>query len=95
MAGLDRLQDPEGSYDIAMEPVTLEPIAIIGYSLRFPQEADHPEAFWNMLLEGRCASTDIPADRLNIDAFYHPSGDRVDSVRSASLKPQEYPANFL
>jgi acyl transferase domain-containing protein len=47
-----------------------DPIAIIGFSLRFPQDADSAEAFWEMLYNGRCAMTKVPADRFTIDAFY-------------------------
>ena len=59
----------------------LEPIAVIGYSLKFPQDATSPEDFWQMLLHGRSAMTEVPKDRWNIDGFYHPNPDRHDSVR--------------
>ena len=56
------------------------PIAIIGYSLRFPQDATSSEAFWRMLVEGRSARTEIPGDRFNVDAFHHPNNTRHDRV---------------
>lgn len=59
----------------------LEPVAIVGLSLRFPQEATSPEAFWSMLLGKRCAMTGWPSDRLNPDAFYHPDPNRNDTVK--------------
>lgn len=63
------------------------PIAIVGYSLRFPQKATSSEAFWRMLVEGRSARTEVPGDRFNVDAFYHPNSTRHDSVRdSTSLR---------
>lgn len=52
------------------------PLAVIGLSFEFPGEATSEEGFWQMIQEGRCASSDFPTDRLNIDAFYHPDGDR-------------------
>ena len=58
----------------------LEPIAVIGLSLEFPQEATSPADFWKMLIEKRCATTDWPRDRINLDAFYHADGDRCDTV---------------
>lgn len=58
----------------------MEDIAIIGFSLRFPQDAVSPESFWNMLVEGRCAATEVPESRFNINAFYHPDPDRLGSV---------------
>jgi hypothetical protein len=49
----------------------LEPLAIVGFSHKFPEDATTAEAFWNMLEEGRCVSSEFPKDRMNIDAFYH------------------------
>lgn len=49
----------------------LEPIAIIGLSHKFPQDADTPASFWKMLEEKRCAMTEWPKDRINLDAFFH------------------------
>ena len=64
-----------------LEQDILEPIAVVGFSLKFPQDATSAEAFWKMLLEGRSALTEIPKDRFNIDAFYHPDAERHDTVR--------------
>jgi acyl transferase domain-containing protein len=52
-----------------------DPIAIIGFSLRFPQDADSAEAFWEMLYNGRCAMTEVPADRFAIGSFYAQKGE--------------------
>jgi hypothetical protein len=48
----------------------LEPIAICGFSVKFPQDATSPEAFWKMICERRCAMTDFPDTRFNKDGFY-------------------------
>ncbi|KAF2264111.1 ketoacyl-synt-domain-containing protein [Lojkania enalia] len=47
-----------------------EPIAIIGFAFKFPQEADTPEGFWKMLLEKRCVMTDFPEDRMSVKGHY-------------------------
>ena len=60
----------------------MEDIAIIGFSLRFPQDAVSQESFWNLLVEGRSAVTEVPESRFNINAFYHPDPDRLGSVSS-------------
>lgn len=68
-----------GDYN-CLQDDKLEPLAVVGFSLKFPQEATTPEAFWKMLTEKICAVTEWPKDRLNIDAFYHPDGSRPDAV---------------
>ncbi|KAH8754369.1 polyketide synthase PksG, partial [Diaporthe sp. PMI_573] len=57
------------------------PIAIIGMNMKFPAEAVSPQAFWEMLLSGRCAAKEVPPSRYNLDAFYHPDPARLDSTR--------------
>ena len=59
---------------------TMEPLAIVGFSLKFPQDATSSEAFWSMLMEKRCAMTEWPSDRLNIEAFRHSDKERNDTV---------------
>jgi acyl transferase domain-containing protein len=43
------------------------PIAIIGMNMKFPAEAVSPQAFWEMLLSGRCAAKEVPPSRYNLD----------------------------
>ncbi|KAL8721436.1 MAG: hypothetical protein Q9225_001881 [Loekoesia sp. 1 TL-2023] len=58
----------------------LEPVAVIGFSARFPQDASSPEAFWQMLMEGRSAMTEVPRDRFNIDSYYNRNSNRLDTL---------------
>ncbi len=46
-----------------------EPIAIIGMGCRFPG-ADGPEAFWNLLVNGVDAVTEVPEERWSLRRFY-------------------------
>ena len=71
--------DPDG-----IEKAGYEPIAVIGFSLKFPQDATSPEAFWRMMTEKRCSMTEWPKERLNLDAFHHPDSSRPDTVQSYS-----------
>ncbi|MDN3667762.1 SDR family NAD(P)-dependent oxidoreductase [Echinicola jeungdonensis] len=48
-----------------------EPIAIIGLGCRFPG-ANDPQSFWNLLINGTDAITEIPADRWPKELFYNP-----------------------
>ena len=67
-----------------IEKAGYEPIAVIGFSLKFPQDATSPETFWKMMTEKRCSMTEWPKERLNLDAFYHPDGSRPDTVQQCS-----------
>ncbi|HWI18784.1 MAG TPA: beta-ketoacyl synthase N-terminal-like domain-containing protein, partial [Vicinamibacterales bacterium] len=48
-----------------------EPIAIVGMGCRVPG-ADGPDAFWELLAEGRDAISEVPRSRWNVDALYDP-----------------------
>ena len=56
------------------------PIAIIGMAGRYPGDAANPEKLWDLISSARSAMTEIPADRFNIDAFYHPYNERSGSI---------------
>lgn len=47
-----------------------EPIAIVGMGCRFPGGGNNPSSFWNMLLKGVDAITEIPKDRWNLSSYY-------------------------
>ncbi|RYD69955.1 MAG: polyketide synthase, partial [Verrucomicrobiaceae bacterium] len=45
-------------------------IAIIGIGCRFPGGINDTESFWKLLVEGREAVGEVPADRWNVERFY-------------------------
>ncbi|RYC63993.1 hypothetical protein CHU98_g2250 [Xylaria longipes] len=53
-----------------------EPIAIIGLDARLPGDGDTPEHFYDFLLAGRSARTEVPQDRWKVDSFWHPDPNR-------------------
>ena len=53
----------------------LEPIAVVGIAMKFPQDAVSCESFWQMLVEGRSTASDVPPSRFNADAFCRRNGD--------------------
>lgn len=63
----------------------MEDIAVVGIGLRFPGTAKDPEQFWEGLKRGESQWSEFSQDRLNIDGFYHPSGDRQGSVCTSLL----------
>ena len=58
-----------------------EPIAIVGMACRFPG-ADSPEAFWQLLREGRDAIGEVPPDRWDVDALYDPNPDAPGKINT-------------
>ncbi|OJD18079.1 hypothetical protein AJ78_01851 [Emergomyces pasteurianus Ep9510] len=58
-----------------MNDSNMAPLAVIGFSARYAQEASTPQKFWEFLLRGRQSTTPIPKDRFNADAYYHPDHD--------------------
>ncbi|MFI6365376.1 type I polyketide synthase [Nocardia sp. NPDC050630] len=48
-------------------------IAIVGLDCRFPHAPD-PAALWQMLLDGRDAISEVPANRWHADDFHDPAG---------------------
>ena len=59
----------------AVERERSEPLAIVGMGCRFPGGANDPESLWTMLHDGVDAIREVPSDRWDVDAFYHPDPD--------------------
>ena len=53
-----------------VKDVEIEPLVVVGMSIKFPQDATSAESFWQLLMERRSAVTEFPKSRLNADAFY-------------------------
>ena len=73
--------DTMNVHTLPHESDRMEPIAIIGLSLRFPQDAISPQKFWRMLMAKRSAMTDAPTDRFNVESFFEAGGHRTGVVR--------------
>ncbi|KAF2137936.1 uncharacterized protein K452DRAFT_301651 [Aplosporella prunicola CBS 121167] len=57
----------------ARQPVADDPSVIVGMACRFPG-AKNPSQLWNVLSQKEDLLRKMPADRFNVDAFYHPQG---------------------
>ncbi|KAI6635430.1 Type I Iterative PKS [Pyricularia oryzae] len=75
--------DSDGPELLNPGPQGPEPIAIIGMGCRLPGGASTPSKLWELLEAGRSAQGRLPADRYNMDAFYHPNGDRPGSMNTS------------
>jgi acyl transferase domain-containing protein/NADPH:quinone reductase-like Zn-dependent oxidoreductase/acyl carrier protein len=49
-----------------------DPIAIVGIACRFPGNCKTPDEFWQLLVNGANAISEIDADRWSTDYYYHP-----------------------
>lgn len=65
--------------NMAVEDAVM-PIAIVGIGGRFPGEATNPDRLWEMISNGRNALSEVPKERFNIDAFYHPYAERQGTM---------------
>lgn len=63
---------------------TTEPLAIVGISLRFPQEAVTEEGFWDTLIQQKNTFTVFPEDRLSASAIYHADSRRRGTVSTCA-----------
>lgn len=73
------------SLDNGVSPMRRDvPIAIVGMGCRFPGEATSPEKLWQLCASARSAWSEVPPDRWNRDAFYHPDGGRIGTVSRSS-----------
>ncbi len=61
----------------AFERTAAEPIAIVGTGCRLPGGVESPDAFWDLLVTGTDAVTEVPSDRWDVDAFYDPNPDAI------------------
>ena len=55
-------------------------IAIIGMGCRLPGDVNSPESFWELLIRGRSSWSEVPPERWNAKAYYHPSSERKGTV---------------
>jgi len=70
---------------IGQQKYRMEDIAVIGLGLRFPGNATSPEKLWEVLEQGESQWSDIPKERINIEGYFHPSGDRQGSVSGSTF----------
>ena len=67
------------------------PIAIVGMSCRFPGGTNNLQDMRRLCMEGISPWSEIPKTRFNVDAFYHPNAERIDSVSSVFTGTSDLP----
>lgn len=56
-----------------------ESIAIVGMGCRLPG-ADSIDSFWSLLMNGECSVSEVPPDRWDVDSYYDPDLNHVDTM---------------
>ncbi|AUT04161.1 short-chain dehydrogenase [Nostoc sp. CENA543] len=59
-----------------------DPIVIVGMACRFPGGANDLESFWQLLEQGKDAVREVPSDRWDMQAWYHPDPDTPGKIYS-------------
>jgi acyl transferase domain-containing protein len=77
-----------------------DPIVIVGSACRFPGGVNKPSKLWGLLKDPQDLQSEVPRDRFNIDAFYHPDGShhgRTNARHGYFLKesPKLFDASFF
>ncbi len=75
----------------------LEPVAVVGLACRLPGAAG-PEAYWELLEQGRSAISDVPADRWDRDAYASavaPDGRAIPARGGFLDAPADFDASFF
>ncbi|KAG8158675.1 hypothetical protein KVR01_011797 [Diaporthe batatas] len=57
-------------------------IAVVGMACRFPDGADDPEKFWELLVQGRDAHSPVPPDRFDVDTHTDPAGKKPNASKT-------------
>jgi len=78
----------------------VEPIAIIGASCRFPGGANDLDSYWDLLVKGKDAINEVPADRWSADEFYDADQDAPGKICSKlggflNLPVADFDASFF
>ncbi|KAE8381588.1 hypothetical protein BDV26DRAFT_301221 [Aspergillus bertholletiae] len=59
-------------------------------AMRLPGGIQNSEEFWELLINKKDASTRVPENRYNIDAFYHPTKPQSVKTRSGYFLQEDY-----
>ncbi|KAI8941217.1 hypothetical protein NX059_002455 [Plenodomus lindquistii] len=59
-----------------------EPIAVIGFAHKLPQDVTSADSLWSLLMERRTTMTEVPKNRWNVNGFYRSHGNRPSTVKN-------------
>ncbi|KAI1772330.1 hypothetical protein F4818DRAFT_444554 [Hypoxylon cercidicola] len=62
-------------------PPSLEdPVVVVGFGFRFPQDAVSEDAFWDIICEGKSTMTEVPKSRFNVNGHSSHDVSRQDTM---------------
>ena len=64
------------------ESVRREPIAIVGMACRLPGGVESPESFWELLVKGVDATSEVPPDRWDAESLHDPDPQAKGKMRT-------------
>ena len=64
----------------AAQGAAREPIAVIGFGCRVPGNGDDPASLWRLLRDGIDAIGPVPAERWDVEAFYHADPEHTGTI---------------
>lgn len=97
METIERLEERVKAAETSLQ----EPIAVIGIGCRFPGGADGPDAYWNLLDEGRDAVIDVPESRWDHTRFLGEDAEVPGTIRARGAgfltgwEPDRFDAAFF
>lgn len=57
-----------------------DPICVVGIGCRYPGEDSSIRGFWDTIVNARSTHSEVPHDRWDPAAFYHPNHERAGGI---------------
>ena len=67
---MDSTHTFDGFSTSASHRINREPIAIVGMGMRLPGNVNTSEQFWDLLMNKKCTSREVPSSRYDINGFW-------------------------
>ncbi len=64
------------------EAARREPIAIVSMACRLPGGVESPESFWELMVKGVDATSEVPPDRWDVESLYDPDPQAKGRIRT-------------